>query len=119
MIVYYSFQTLLIGGLMALYGVQAFAERKPECLDLTGRVNVTSLVTSNFRIIFFIHLCEFLNSAFFAPFFQVLLPLHTSKLFNSAEHSITASMRHFVLIIEWMLRGFVVLAIAFQFLLLH
>ena len=85
-ITYFSVQTLAIGSLVAMYGVQAFSESS-ECTagPLDGSIDVTAKMKMIFRACFFIHVFQFFNSAFIGPFFQVLVPTQCAEISDEGQ----------------------------------
>ena len=64
---------MTVCALLAMYGVQAFTEFN-ECINPTTNVSISDQMMATFRVCFFVHLAEFINSAFVGPYFQVILP---------------------------------------------
>ena len=55
-------------------GVQAFSESDDCVTGPDYSIDVTSKMKHIFQACFFVHVFQFINSAFIGPYFQVLLP---------------------------------------------
>jgi hypothetical protein len=54
-ITYFSVQTLAVGSLVAMYGVQAFSESNECTAGIDDSIDVTTKLKTIFRACFFIH----------------------------------------------------------------
>ena len=74
---YHVSQSLVLGLLLALYGVRIFAnddlDGRSKCAN--GDTDVTGLVRAAFKACFFVHAIDFLNSSVLGPYFRMAVPL--------------------------------------------
>ena len=78
-IFYYSAQSLLLGGFLTFYGVDAFMDRDPCLTDDSQQVNVARRFTHIFKVCFYLHLTQFLTSASVGPLVDILLPMKQNR----------------------------------------
>ena len=92
-LLYHVSQSLVLGLLLALYGVRVFADD-----DLDGRskcshagTDVTGLVRTAFKACFYVHAIDFLNSSILGPYFRMVVPLSQQAKETSYYSTNTAS----------------------------
>ena len=64
-------QSLILGGLLAAYGVQAYSEL-PACESEATEADVTYTMKRTFQTCFIIHLAQFLQSTFLSRLFTIM-----------------------------------------------
>ena len=115
-IFYYSAQSLLLGGFLTFYGVDAFMDRDPCLTDDSQQINVARRFTHLFKVCFYLHLTQFLTSASAGPLVDILLPMkqnHEGQSYDTImKEAGSKAQTTIVMIFEHILRA-AVLVMAF------